>query len=328
MKKIIKLGLVILIILVIIIIGIIVLKQIKENITPNTMGLSEKYTALEDLGKDDSDFSLSSLIENKYYIVLENNTVFNKSELDKFLEHTNSNIPDQIRTFQVTLRGNVIIKDIIFTGDKFIIKDDNRWNGDVETEDRKIITNEYDVKTYKLAKENMQNISNNLHEYYKINLVPNSNSNSIYLCDYIESKANNEYNFELEFNEDLTKGREIILLKSENTKYDYDIYSYNGNVNIIIDGKKLTLREALLTDKITIEQILEKANKDADIYKNAYKSMFADGGSTGYLYENYTILKLNVQGLTENGLFGVYNKDLYIGNLAMTINEIDELYYK
>lgn len=313
--------------IILIIIGIIIFKQGKENIPPKSIELSEKYLALEELGKDDSDFSLSTLIEDKYYIVLENNTVYNKSELDKFIENTNLNVVDQIRIFQVRFEGNVIIKDIIFTGNKFIIKEDNRWNGDYETKDRKIITNKYDTKNYKLVKENVQNIDNNLETYYKINLVQNNNLNSIYLCDYMENKVNNEYNFKLEFNKDLTKGREIILLKSENTKYDYDIYSYNGNVNIIIDNEKLTLRDALLTDKITIEQILEKTRKDADDYKIAYKIMYADGGSAEYFYEDYVLLKYNTQGITKNGLVEVYNKDLYIGNLAMNINEIKKLYY-
>ena len=327
MTKTLKNSVFILIIIVILIIGIIVFKQIQENVAPKTIEFSEKYKPLEDLGNEDTDFNLSNLIKNKYYIVLENDTVFNKSELDNFIEHTNSNIPDQIRIIQVTLEGKIIIKDIIFTGDKFIIKDDNRWSGNIEAENEKITTNEYDVKTYKLVKEDMQNVSNNLVTYYKINLVSNNNSNSIYLCDYVESIDNNEYNFEIEFEEDLTKGRQAILLKSENSKYDYDIYSYNGNVNIIIDGEKLTLRDALLTNKITIEQILEKANKDTDVYKTAYKLGYPDGGSAEYFYENYAILKLNVQGIIENGLVEVYNKDLYIGNIAMDISEIKELYY-
>ena len=55
----------------------------------------------------------------------------------------------------------------------------------------------------------MQNVSNNLVTYYKINLVSNNNSNSIYLCDYVKSIDNNEYNFEIEFEEDLTKGTDI-----------------------------------------------------------------------------------------------------------------------
>ena len=324
MVKTLKIVVFILIIIVIIIIGIIVFKQIQGNVAPKTTELSEKYKPLEDLGNEDADFYLSNLIENKYYIVLENDTVFNKSELDNFIEHTNSNIPEQIRILQVTIEGEIIIKDIIFTGDKFIIKDDNRWSGNIEG---KIITNEYDAKTYKLVRENMQSVSNNL-TYYKIKLVSNNNSNSMYLCDYVESIDNYEYDFEIEFEEDLTKGREYILLKSENEKYDYDIYSYNGSVNIIIDGVKSTLREALLANKITIEQILEKTIKDADVYKTAYRiGEFPDGGSTEYIYENYAILKFNVKGLTKNELIEVYNKDLYIGNLTMDKSEIEELYY-
>ena len=64
----------------------------------------------------------------------------------------------------------------------------------------------------------------------------NENSNLIYLFNYFEIPEDNESKFELEFIKDMTKERQLILSKSENTKYDYDIYSYNGDVNIIIEN--------------------------------------------------------------------------------------------
>ena len=103
------------------------------------------------------------------------------------------------------------------------------------------------------------------------------------MCDYLISKTDQDTKFELEFIKDLTKGKETILLSSETNKYDYDIFSYNGTVNISINGVKITLREALLTNKITIEEILEKANKDVDEYKTITKFMFADGNSNLFL---------------------------------------------
>ena len=104
------------------------------------------------------------------------------------------------------------------------------------------------------------------------------------------------------------------------------LYSVNPLLSLIISLTNID-GLSLLTNKITIEQILEKANKDTDVYKTAYKLGYPDGGSAEYFYENYAILKLNVQGIIENGLVEVYNKDLYIGNIAMDISEIKELYY-
>lgn len=53
-----------------------------------------------------------------------------------------------------------------------------------------------------------------------------------------------------------------ILDKSETDKYDYTIYGYDGSVNIRIDEKDYSLKEALLQNKITMEEIIAKANQD------------------------------------------------------------------
>lgn len=99
-----------------------------------------------------------------------------------------------------------------------------------------------------------------------------------------------------------------ILDKSETNKYDYSIYAYMGSVNIKIDGTKYSLKEALIEDKITMEEIITKANKDIP---NAL--VYKDGGSQEYHYENYTIIKCH----TEDG-----NRDVYIGTKDMTLNDV------
>ena len=99
-----------------------------------------------------------------------------------------------------------------------------------------------------------------------------------------------------------------ILDKSETDKYNYTIYGYEGSVNIIIDGQEYTLKEALLENKITMEEIIAKANKD---FPNAVS--YDDGGSIEYHYENYTIIKCH----TLDG-----NRDVYIGTKDMTLNDV------
>ena len=99
-----------------------------------------------------------------------------------------------------------------------------------------------------------------------------------------------------------------IIDKNENDKYDYSIYGYGVNVNIVIGGEETSLKQALEENKITMEDILEQANKDIPepvIYK--------DGGSKEYHYDLYTIIKLN-------GLNG--NKDVYICMPNTTLNTI------
>ena len=100
-----------------------------------------------------------------------------------------------------------------------------------------------------------------------------------------------------------------ILDKSETNKYDYTIYAYDGSVNIRIDGEEYSLKEALLQNKITMEEIIARANKD---FPNIIS--YDDGGSMEYHYDNYTIIKVhNLNG----------NRDVYIGTKDMTINDLE-----
>lgn len=121
-------------------------------------------------------------------------------------------------------------------------------------------------------------------------------------------------NFEVKFydkhsqrDEKIDKITEI-LGKSEMKQYDYNIYSYDGTVNIIINGEETSLRKALLENKITMNEIIQKANQDipnATIYK--------DGGSMEYHYKDYTIIKVHrIDG----------NRDVYIGGPKLNINDL------
>jgi hypothetical protein len=118
--------------------------------------------------------------------------------------------------------------------------------------------------------------------------------------------------FELRFYDKQPENEEkthIILDKSETEKYDYNIYVYDGSVNILINGEEMSLRNALLQNKITMDEIIEKANKD---FPDAIS--YDDGGSMEYHYENYTIIKVH----TIDG-----NRDVYIGNKDMTIHDLN-----
>ena len=109
---------------------------------------------------------------------------------------------------------------------------------------------------------------------------------------------------------------EKIISKGEIEGIDYNVYSFEGNIaiNLNSDNAELTensisLRDALLQDKITMEEIIEKANKD---FPNIIS--YDDGGSKEYHYPTYTIIKLNK-------LMG--NRDVYIGSKDMTIHDLE-----
>ena len=103
-----------------------------------------------------------------------------------------------------------------------------------------------------------------------------------------------------------------ILDNSETDKYDYNIYGYNGIVNIKIDGNEYSLKEALLENKITMEEIIGKENKDEKDGKITAK-MYKDGGSMEYYYDNYTIIKF----ATLSG-----NRDVYIGTKDLKLTDV------
>ena len=104
-----------------------------------------------------------------------------------------------------------------------------------------------------------------------------------------------------------------VLEKSESEKYDYNVYSYMGQVSILIDGEEMALRDALLENKITMDEIIAKANQDLDAGK-LDGDMYQDGGSMIYKYGNYTIIKVhNLDG----------NRDVYIGTPDMTLNDLE-----
>lgn len=135
--------------------------------------------------------------------------------------------------------------------------------------------------------------------------------------DAIKIELKSAENFEIRFYDKQpqtdTKINKI-LDKSETDKYDYNIYSYDGSVNILINGEEISLRNALLENKITMNEIIAKANqdlRDKKITGDTYK----DGGSIVYHYGNYTIIKYHtIEG----------NRDVYIGTKTMTINDIYE----
>lgn len=108
-----------------------------------------------------------------------------------------------------------------------------------------------------------------------------------------------------------------ILSEEENKNYNYDIYAYKVNVEIEINGESLNLRKALLENKITMDEIIVKANNDLSEGKIT-GDMYKDGGSMIYKYDNYTIIKKH----TVDG-----NRDVYIGSPDMNYKETENIIF-
>lgn len=134
----------------------------------------------------------------------------------------------------------------------------------------------------------------------------------------IEIKSVDKFNLVF-YQKTMIKAKQIetIIKKDEIKNIDYNVYAFEGHVaiNINSDSSELTessisLREALLQNKITMDEIIRKADKD---FPNAVS--YDDGGSTEYHYDNYTIIKMHK-------LDG--NRDVYIGTNNMTLNDLSQ----
>ena len=298
----------------------------KHEIEENTNKQPEdnsKYVALEDVKLD---YNLANMVEDKCCILMNSDIVYHIEELDNFIKNVENNIADEIRIVQYTIEGQPILTDLEYENNKFILKIDNRRDGYAAEEDKRINKKEYNAIKYKLVREDITNDITDSKSYYSLNLKALENEETINICDYaiIKEKANEK--FQLKFNKNL-EDEEImeILTKTESDKYDFNIYSYKGTVDVIIDGEKMPLKDALINNKITIDEILEKAYKDANEKKIIYGDVYRDGGSKFYLYNDYSILKLNIEGFDEEEIVKVINKDLYIGVPSMNINDIKNL---
>ncbi len=288
-------------------------KEIEENINQQPES-NLKYKSLEDVTID---YDLADMIDDKCYIVMNSNTVYHIEELYNFIKNVENNIADEIRIVEYTKEDQPILTNLEYRNNKFILKVDNRRDGYANKRNKKITIKEYDATKYELVKENKPKVITDLKTYYPLKLKEIKGIKSVKICNYVTVKETTKYNFQLEFNKDLEK-EEItkILAKGENNKYNYNIYSYKGTVNIIVNGEKMSLHDALINNKITIDEILEKADKEAKESNTIYGDIYADGGSRFYIYNDYSILKLNkLEG----------NKDLYIGVPSMNINDIYNL---
>ena len=138
----------------------------------------------------------------------------------------------------------------------------------------------------------------------------------------IEEKSGQGVDFEIMFSKKKKQGAKKIIdankLKDD-YDFDYDVYTYNGNVDIKVRTRTKSLSDALKDGNITMDRIVEQAEKDASEGKITVE-VYRDGGTKLYQYGTYTIIKCH----TLDG-----NEDVYIGEFGMkfsdVIKEIDKI---
>ena len=253
-------------------------------------------TKIEDLPQE---YTLVNAIKDNCVISVHGNRIYNKDELDRFLENVNKNNADFIRCISYTPEGDIVITDVNFEGNNSfrVCLDSTRdkWSG---KEDR----------TYKYGR------------FEKLNIDETEDSIGIYLTNPIEGELKeigafgynknaqiiNNYEFNYLLNVDSTH-KDLIKEITSNEKlsaiYDYDIYYYGfDNCKVQIDNKEIDLEQALIEKKVTMEQIIEQAEKDSKA-EIIVSDMYRDGGTMIYFYDTYTIIK-------NHSIDG--NRDVYI----------------
>lgn len=137
------------------------------------------------------------------------------------------------------------------------------------------------------------------------------------ICSYSLESSNYTNNINLHYYQRKDLGIKTIVDKNTNSNYDFNVFTFGGDVSFTIDTDMVyTFEEALKQNVVTIDGILEQAKLDAK-YGVCEERLFKDGGSIEYGYADYTILKYN----TLDG-----NKDLVIGFKGQIINQVNKLY--
>lgn len=95
---------------------------------------NDSKTKIEDLPQD---YSYIQAIQDKCIISMQGIKLFNKSELDKFLDKVNKNEPYSIRCISYTVEGDMIITDVDYKGNnEFSVCHDNTRDRFSSKEDR------------------------------------------------------------------------------------------------------------------------------------------------------------------------------------------------
>ena len=187
----------------------------------------------------------------------------------------------------------------------FITRNLDNNNSDVSTE-----FNAFDYKIERVTRDGIVNIQFNVHSSL-ICLAENP-----LICSYNLESSNYTKKFDLIYSQRKDLGVEKIIDKDENEEYDFNIYTYGGDVSITLETDMVyDLKKALEEKVITVNDILTQARIDAD-YGICFEGAYSDGGSIEFCYEDYTILKFS----TLDG-----NEDLVIGMKGQIINSVDDL---
>lgn len=172
------------------------------------------------------------------------------------------------------------------------------------------VTSEFDAFDYELKRKVEDDV---VTFYLKANHTLVDGPLEHEICNYSLDSSNYKKEINLNFYQRKDLGIKTI---SEFGDYDFNILTYGGDVSFTFDTDMVyTFEDALKEKVVTVDKILEQARIDSE-YGICEEGYYSDGGSTEYLYDDYTILKYN----TLDG-----RKDLVIGIKGQIINDVNDV---
>lgn len=265
----------------------------------------ENITKIEELPEK---YSFIQAIKDKC-VVSGYKKMYNKDVLDKFVENVNNGKKGFMRLISYTIEGDMIITDIDFDGKIFEVCFD--WTRDeyLSKEDR----------IYKYCKyEKFEEERTETGTYYYVDSTLDGDLGKRDIVGYENNiEFINDYKFNyilsVKYDQNQEKNLEKITKDEFNNKYNYDVFYYGiDGAEITVNNEKMNLNEALNQEKVSMEKVIEQAEKDSEsgiIVSDMYK----EGGSMIYFYDTYTIIK-------KHSLDG--NRDVYIGVPEMRLESI------
>ena len=152
-----------------------------NNISNNEVGentsnsIDTKNAKLEDLPYN---YTLEQAIKDRCFTIM-HNVVYNKENLDNFIENTKvdskNRISDSIRIATTTLEGNLILYELSFDGNNYILKKDLTRDGYSVKEDRIIKTNS-DIPG-RFYSVNLKNVDGNVELWLSLTMQPMQDKN-------------------------------------------------------------------------------------------------------------------------------------------------------
>lgn len=292
--------------------------QIKAKGTKFSCKEKLKVKEIVDTTKEIKNFSCDQALENFYedeYYVYNWSCIKNKYMLVRYENGNEETISNALKS------GTITIKDLDKSNIDYIKtekenNDEHSFFGKViESHKSYIIVepneNEQERKSADKFRIELRQDNDAIYEIgtsVKITYVGGINESYPAQIGTTKIEIKSADSFNIIYNQAPGNVKYQIIDKNTSKKYDYNVYIWNGDVQIVIDNKTYSLEDALNSNKITMDEIIAKANQDLP---NA--PSYDDGGSIEYHYDNYTIIKLH----TING-----NRDVYIGNEKLTIHDV------